>query len=59
MKSVISIIIQLNCIAVQLFLLWKTSRKAKALEELREDIRKDIERRENLRSIERSEHVES
>jgi hypothetical protein len=59
MKSVISIIISLNCIAVQLFLLWKISRKAKALEELREGIRKDIERRENLRSIERTEHVES
>lgn len=53
------IIIQLNCIAVQSFLLWKISRKAKALEELREGIRKDIERRENLRSIERTEHVES
>lgn len=50
MKSVISIIISLNCIA---------ARKAKALEELREGIRKDIERRENLRSIERTEHVES
>lgn len=59
MKSVISIIISLNCIAVQLFLLWKISRKAKALEELREGIRKDIERRENLRNIERTEHVES
>jgi hypothetical protein len=59
MKSVISIIISLNCIAVQLFLLWKISRKAKALEELWEGIRKDIERRENLRSIERTEHVES
>lgn len=59
MKSVISIIISLNCIAVQSFLLWKISRNAKALEELREGIRKDIERRENLRSIERAEHVES
>ena len=59
MRPITSIIIQLNCIAVQLFLLWKISRKAKALEELREGIRKDIERRENLRSIERTEHVES
>lgn len=49
MKSVISIIISLDCIAVQLFLLWKISRKAKALEELRESIRKDIERREELK----------
>jgi hypothetical protein len=30
MKSVISIIISLDCIAVQLFLFWKISRKAKA-----------------------------
>lgn len=59
MRPIASIIIQLNCIAVQPFLLWKISRKAKALEELREGIRKDIERRENLRSIERIEHVES
>lgn len=59
MRPITLIIIQLNCIAVQSFLLWKISRKAKALEELREGIRKDIERRENLRSIERTEHVES
>lgn len=59
MKSVISIIIPLDCIAVQLFLLWKISRKAKALEELREGIKKDIERRESLRKTERVEHVES
>jgi hypothetical protein len=49
MKALISILISLNCIAVQLFLLWKISRKAKALEELRESIRKDIERREELK----------
>ena len=59
MKSVISIIISLDCIAVQLFLLWKISRKAKALEELREGIKKDIERRESLRKTERVKHVES
>ena len=59
MKSVISIIISLDCIAVQLFLLWKISRKVKALEELREGIKKDIERRESLRKTERVEHVES
>jgi hypothetical protein len=44
---------------VQSFLLWKISRKAKALEELREGIKKDIERRESLRKTERVEHVES
>ena len=59
MTPVTSIIIQLNCIAVQLFLLRKISRKVKALEELREGIRKDIERREKLRNIERAEYVES